>query len=293
MRRFRWLLLLGAVLLEVGCGLPDEYFLQPPTVSSQFALTQQNAQILGTSRGSDLDIEFLGYELYYKFYAPTDPASTLAADQGYGGPNNTVLDLQQHGFQRVTLGPGTASGPDTSPGYSSAPLVNVKSIDPVNYLTGGAPLTVSYAIDIAMNGTASTPPLNTFGFSTSAGALFSFFTYRPPYTPPAAPPPPSSGNEIRRFVQAYSYIDNGQKCAPFATNANFPTQSQHNYDDVGFAQVDVQALQPVWSTYVHGPPGDGTIYIMMYAVAYGIANNQSFQRSSPAYMGFTPIQVLN
>ena len=57
--------------------------------------------------------------------------------------------------------------------------------------------------------------------------------------------------------------------------------------------MDVQPLQAVWSTYVAGTQGNGTLYIMMYAVAYGLGTDQSFQRSSPAFMGFTPIPVLN
>jgi hypothetical protein len=276
MKKLPWLLLIGAVVLEVGCGLPDAYFLVPPTVSVQFQVTQQSARILGSDRSTDLNIQFLGYELYYKFYAPNDPNSAYLADQGYGGPNNTVLDLQQHGFQRVTLGPGNTPGssPDRSPGYSSAPLINVKSIDLASYLTGG------YVIDIKMNSGDTG-----FGFSASAGTLHSFFLYTPPGGSPI------TGNEIRRFVQAPVYIDNGLLCAPFSSNGTFPSQTPHNYDDGGFAQVDIQSLQTAWLPYVTG--GNGTIYVMMYAVAYGLATDQSFQRSSPAYMGYTPIQVIN
>jgi hypothetical protein len=282
MRNLRWLLLLGAVVLEVGCGLPDAYFLDPPRVSGSFGISTLNAQITGTNRvGVDLDIQFLGYELYYKFYAPTDPNSTLLQDQGYGGPNNTVSDLQQHGFQRVCLGPGSASGgnPDRSPGYSSAPLINIKSIDPGNLNSG------DYRIDIIMN--SATPPA--FPFSANAGALVSFFAY----TPPLPATIPTAGMEIRRFAQAYVYIDGGQFCAPFATNHNWTAgETPPNYDYTQPGQVDVTPLSGVWLTSV-SPGGDGSLYLMMYAVSYGIATDQGFQRSSPVLLGYTQIQVIN
>jgi len=279
MRKLRWLLLLGAVVLEAGCGLPDEYYLMPPRVSGQFALTSQNAQITGTNRSDDILIQFIGYELYYKFFAPNDPSSTYLQDQNYGGPNNTVSDLQQHGFQRVCLGPGPAPGgsPDRSPGYSSAPLINIQNIDSGNLAGGG------YAINIIMNDLH--PPA--FISSSSGAALLSYFTY--------APPPgttPTTGMEIRRFVQEYPYIESGQFCAPFASNLNWqPTGlTPHNFDDITFGQVDIQALQPAWLSYV---AGSGTIYIMMYAVSYGLSTQLNYQRSSPVYLGYTPIQVLN
>jgi hypothetical protein len=283
MRNLRWLLLLGAVVLEVGCGLPDAYYLAPPQANTgllQYPSTQ-NVQIAGTNRSSDLDIQFLGYELYYKFYAPND--TSIVQDRSYGGPNNTVSDLQQHGFQRVSLGPGSAN--DGSPdryGTSNSPLINIQNIDPGNLANGG------YTINIIIDSPALSPSVSGFGFLTYPAGHYSYFTYSPPGVPTTTP---TSGSEIRRIAQEPSYIESGQYCAPFASNSNWTGQTQLNYDDVAFAQVDISALSSVWLTQVQNP--GGFLDIQMYAVSYGLSTGLSYQRSSPVLLGDTAIQVLN
>jgi hypothetical protein len=282
MKTFRRLALLGAVVLETGCGLPDTFYLAPPAFSGQFSLSTPTAAILGTSRASDIDIQFLGYELYYKFFAPNAPDSTLNADSNYGGSSNTINDLTQHGFQRVCLGPGNESGenPDQAPGYSSAPLINIKSIDPGNLSGGG------FTINIVLDNT--NPPA--YGFTTTGpGQLtplpVSYFSYSPPASGP------TGGMEIRRFVQEYSYIESGKYCSPFASGAFWPAGNPRNYDPTQPGQVDVTPLNGDWSTYVSG--SGGYVYVMMYAVCYGTATDQTTQRSSPTFLGYANIQILN
>ncbi len=70
MRKLRWLLLLGAVVLGAGCGLPDTYYLAPPQVSG--TVQHQHSRMLKSREQTEAAIltsRFLGYELYYKFYA--------------------------------------------------------------------------------------------------------------------------------------------------------------------------------------------------------------------------------
>ncbi len=281
MKTFRRLVLLGAVVLETGCGLPDTFYLAPPVYSGQFTQLTSTASILGASRSSDIDIQFLGYELYYKFYAPSAPDSTIVQDSNYGGSSNTVNDLSQHGFQRICLGPGNEpESPDQAPGFSSAPLINIKSIDPANLNGGG------FTINLVFNNTS---PPTTYGFTTTG--LFnpplpvSYFTYSPPGSGA------TGGMEIRRFVQEPSQIESGKYCSPFSSNFHWGSTTPLNYDITSPAEVDVAQINASdWSTYVAGP---GLIYVMMYAVCYGTATDQTTQRSSPTFLGYTQIQVLN
>jgi len=124
MRLFRLLVLLGMVSGGAGCGLPDSYFLRPPEVNIQASLLNPEFHISGRSAGSDTGATFQGYELYYKFYG-NNTDTTFTSDSTSYGTGSTYTDLQQGGFQRLCLGPGSISGlvADTSAGFASAPLV--------------------------------------------------------------------------------------------------------------------------------------------------------------------------
>ncbi len=141
---------------------------------------------------------------------PTDPGSTICGSELRRTEQHCTPISRQHGFQRVCLGPGSAPGgsPDRSPGTSSAPLINIKKIDSGNLANGG------YTISIVLSNTHSSPMHRT-GFHPLLEPHFSYFTYAPPLSGCIR-----SGMEIRRYVQAPSYIDAGLYCAPFASNAN-------------------------------------------------------------------------
>jgi hypothetical protein len=71
MGTLRRLALICAAVVQAGCGLPDTYFLQAPTVvtlatgTSNFFLFANPVHDLN----HDINVNFTGNELYYKFYA--------------------------------------------------------------------------------------------------------------------------------------------------------------------------------------------------------------------------------
>jgi hypothetical protein len=72
MKTTRFLVLLGMIMLEVGCGLPDTYYLQPPTVVTLAPNLGQGQFIFSNPThdlNSDINVNFTGDELYYKFYS--------------------------------------------------------------------------------------------------------------------------------------------------------------------------------------------------------------------------------
>lgn len=266
------LALLAIVLLEVGCGLPDEYYVYPPSVGTAATLTNSTFVINGTSRANDILVTFWGYELYYKFYGAVD--ATLTADENYGSSNYTTANLISSGFHRVCLGPGnTGLTPDTNVGSASAPLINMHVIDPLNIGT-------NYTINIIFND--PNPPAFDFSSMGQPIAPVCYYEYIP-----AAQSSPTAGMEVRRYV-ALPPIVGGNACKTFASNYYYNSQGFTNYDYT--TDVDVQSPSSLWPAV---SSSGGLIYLMIYAVSYGRAEDGSFQPSSPVYLGYTQLQVVN
>jgi len=113
MKTFLRLTLLGIVLFGTGCGLPDTYFLQQPTVVTlapgpgyyQFSNPIHDPN-------HDINVNFTGDELYYKFYANISDIEANAYD-----PSNTSdpsVQLTAKGFFPICLGtdiPSTRTDP--------------------------------------------------------------------------------------------------------------------------------------------------------------------------------------
>lgn len=262
MRKLRWLVLLGAAVLEVGCGLPDAYFLVPPTATQiGSGLLNSSFVITGTSRANDIDVIFTGYEIYYKCYGPFD---SLDADKNYGSTSNTYIDLLQNGFHRVCRGPGyvvTPLSPDTYPGTATAPLVDIDRIDSGN---------AGNAYTVRINFADPSPP--SFDFTTSPVSYFQ-------YTPPGGPSP-TKGWEIRRFVQADATL--GSVCRTFASNPYYGGSIQN------WTQTDTDLTPTVYNNAL----GTGQINVMLYAVSYGTGLDNSPRYSYPVYLGYTLLQIF-
>src|SRR5512144_2413085 len=98
-------LLVLSALLWTSCGLPEPFYLGPPSVTFSNDPTTGSYTINETDHSSEP--EFRGYELYYKLYADSAVAASEAAS--FGGPSKTVDDLLQHGFLTLCRGPGTGA----------------------------------------------------------------------------------------------------------------------------------------------------------------------------------------
>jgi len=102
MRTLRILPLLGAVLLEAGCGLPDTYLLYPPGVVT---LAQPGNNSFTFSNpihdlNHDINVNFKGNELYYKIYG-NNAVELNAYD--VNSPTDPSVQLTNKGFYPVTL----------------------------------------------------------------------------------------------------------------------------------------------------------------------------------------------
>lgn len=116
MRGVKLLVLLACAATLANCGLPDQYYLQPPIAQgvapgSYFAFGNPD------HLNGDSNVTFKGYELYYQFYADSSLINTNAYD-----PNSTVdvvSQLTSKGFLPV------ASDQDSFPARTFIPVVPV------------------------------------------------------------------------------------------------------------------------------------------------------------------------
>jgi hypothetical protein len=97
------LLLLGAVLLEVGCGLPDTYYLAPPSVTTLATGTSPQFQFSNPIHdlNHDINVTFTGNEMYYKFYANISDIDSNAYDST--NASDAASQLTAKGFFPVCL----------------------------------------------------------------------------------------------------------------------------------------------------------------------------------------------
>jgi len=97
MRKLRILLLLGAVLLEAGCGLPDTYFIGAPTAG--IVTPGVSLQFYNHDPSHDINVNFVGVEVYYKFYAASVDIEGTAYDSS--NPVDASAQLLAKGFHAV------------------------------------------------------------------------------------------------------------------------------------------------------------------------------------------------
>jgi len=139
MKTTRFLVLLGMIMLEVGCGLPDTYYLQPPTVVTLAPNLGQGQFIFSNPThdlNSDINVNFTGDELYYKFYS-----NIINIEQNAYDSTNTSdpsVQLLAKGFFPIVA--GTDSPPNR--------------LDPVIPIGGATTVTVT----IVTNGISTYAP---------------------------------------------------------------------------------------------------------------------------------------
>ena len=90
MRGVKLLVLLAGAALLAGCGLPDEYYIQPPVSLGTAGGTGDLFRFSNPDHTKDSNINFKGYELYYQFYPNLGSINVNAYD-----PNSTVDVVSQ------------------------------------------------------------------------------------------------------------------------------------------------------------------------------------------------------
>jgi hypothetical protein len=250
------LLAILAVLLAAGCGLPGNYYLEPPSV---FATDSGGLLgIFNTSRSNDINVQFLGYEFLYKCYYPNDP--DRITDSAYSGADDGRNKLLQAGFHRLCRGQGNVASmlADSTPGDTTRPLVNIRQISP-------ADIGESFPITFQIN--HETSPV-----VPAIAVPASYVEYTPPSTP---------GNpvylETRRFVAG-----TGLQCKTFASNEAVVSNWIFSPPD---ADVDGEMESLIRTS-------GGYVWLMMYAFSFGRADDGSPIYSSPVYMGYIQTQIM-
>jgi len=124
-RSLKIVLAAAFVILEVGCGLPNPYFLTSPGVGSFPAGLA--SQCTFTSPGYAAGSNFVGFEVYYKVISSNTP-STSDINLGGSGVTGPYV-LLANGFFPITL------ATDSAPFSRTIPVIQPASTDIPNALT--------------------------------------------------------------------------------------------------------------------------------------------------------------
>ena len=140
MKTTRLLLLLGVVLLQLTCGLPDTYYLQPPTVVTLAPGGAPGTFVFSNpihDLNHDINVSFTGNELYYKFYNNI----SLIEQNAYDSTNtqDPSVQLLAKGFFPIVA--GTDSVPNR--------------LDPVIPTGGATTVTVAIVTNLVFDSTYS------------------------------------------------------------------------------------------------------------------------------------------
>ena len=117
------MLLVTAAALQVSCGLPDAYFLAAPVLTSAAATGTGNFPAFSNPAHAltgtqDLNVTFMGNELYYRFYTFNELPSINANVYDSTNPADPSTQLQNAGFLPVR-------SPNDLTGSPSIPLIAI------------------------------------------------------------------------------------------------------------------------------------------------------------------------
>jgi len=247
MRKLRILVLLGAVLLEAGCGLPDSYFLVPPNVVTQATQLSTTFSFSNPNHANDINVYFKGFDLYYKFYP--DTVSPTGNDYDSTNPADVVTQLLSKGFLPVC----TASD---FPSNRAIPTIPISAADAAQ--TG-------FTITITPNPPGGTPPtalLSTYSYTGVSSGFVSV--------------------EIRRNVPDYVSANGYKTFSSIVYNPDLT----NNYPPAGGDPEFTSALYSAASIH------NGFTYLGMYAISYGLTGSSTPSRSTPVWLGFLQLQIL-
>ncbi|MFP4378338.1 MAG: hypothetical protein ACLFP4_14940 [Spirochaetales bacterium] len=137
----RCLLMVTAFVLPASCGIPQIVVLEAPEVTR--ALRNPATVDFEHPVENDRD-DFLGYELYYKFYEPSNPDSAFSGDRSAienASPSAVISTLTTLGYRRVHA---LANG-------NQQPVVEVSAAERASQFT----LTIDYPPNVTSTDTAA------------------------------------------------------------------------------------------------------------------------------------------
>jgi hypothetical protein len=146
MRFLKLCALLAIVFAETGCGLPDEYYLQPPV---QGTPGTNYFVFSNPSHSADFAVTFTGFELFYKFYSVGDTININAYDPN--NPSPPDVQLLNAGFLPITAG-------------TDVPVNRLDPVIPVDTINAG----FSFTIQVSINPTPGGNPVSSYSPSESA-----------------------------------------------------------------------------------------------------------------------------
>jgi hypothetical protein len=256
MKKLGILLLLGAAMLEVGCGLPDSYFLQAPTVvttavpgNNSFAFSNpvhdyvdSGGNHVHPASSQDINVNFTGDELYYKLYGNSN-VEINAYDST--SPTDPSVQLASKGFYPVVLA------------TDSAPVSRTDPVIAIDFTLAGSGSLVTVAVNQAF---APTP-------QNSA-----FFTLA---TNPSV--------EIRRGVE--DLYSGGALAGQYKSFQSGITTDPSYWGGGGTAQPQPDAdFAAAYAAYTQNPTG--LIYVAWYAMSFGYTTTGTPVRSTAVFLGY-------
>jgi hypothetical protein len=151
MQGLKLILLLAAILVEAGCGLPDQYFIQSPIPGTIAGGTGNQFNFFNPDHTKDLNITFKGYELYYQLYPQNATININPYD-----PNNTAdvyTQLTTAGYRMMT------ASTDLYPNRTD-PVIPIAVSD----------IGSSFSVTVQIT-TVVTPPVQAAQYTTTASTL--------------------------------------------------------------------------------------------------------------------------
>jgi hypothetical protein len=136
--------MLVVLLAVAGCGLPDSYFLQPPTPGTLAQGQTQPFIFSNPDHTNDFGVSFTGFELYYRFYNVGDTININAYDPT--NPADPVTQLSNNGFLPIRSATDTQSS-------QSIPLINVLALGLTN---------ATFSVQVNITGSQASPGPGTY-----------------------------------------------------------------------------------------------------------------------------------
>jgi hypothetical protein len=136
--------MLALLLAAAGCGLPDSYFLQPPTPGTLALGSTQPFVFSNPDHSNDFGVSFTGFELYYRFYNVGDTVNSAAYDPT--NPADPVTQLTNNGFFPIRSSNDTATS-------QSIPLINVFVLGLTN---------AAFSVQVNITGSQTSPGPGTY-----------------------------------------------------------------------------------------------------------------------------------
>jgi len=168
-RGVKLLAVLALALTAAGCGLESPFYLNPPGTPAQPASTGTPIfYLLHTSQNNE--VEFRGYELYYKLYSlDSDGQALMSAESNLGSATFDVLISKSYHPLCTTLHDTST----TSSVIHNAPLIRILPADIGSTLQFLIDLSPAYQSTLSVPYAGGIIPLNRF-VPDGNGSLKSF-----------------------------------------------------------------------------------------------------------------------